>query len=265
MVLSLIFLHSGEELDKEIRFLHTFLYLAISIRQNSMIKGITIENNETNLLQYADDTTAVLSDISSAQTLFRLLNDFEKISGLAVNPSKTERLWIESLRENKSTSFVIKWTNEPVKALGVYYSYDQKLLHEKNFIERLGSVKKLINIWSARGLSLYGKIAVIKSLIIPKFVDIASLLSTPKGVIQELNRLIFKFLWKGVDIVTRLSTLNDYQRSGLKMIDLETMVKSLRLSWLKRIFSENNGTWKMYLRHQLQNVGGFFYFIATMV
>ena len=61
-----------------------------------MIKGITIEKNETKLLQYADDTTAVLSDISSAQTLFRLLDDFEKISGLAVNPSKTEGLWIGS-------------------------------------------------------------------------------------------------------------------------------------------------------------------------
>ena len=107
-----------------------------------MIKGITIEKNETKLLQYADDTTAVLSDISSAQTLFRLLDDFEKISGLAVNPSKTEGLWIGSLRENKSTPFGIISTNEPVKAFGVYYSYDQKLLHEKNFIERLDSIKK---------------------------------------------------------------------------------------------------------------------------
>ena len=163
-------------------------------------------------------------------------------------------------RENKSTPFGIKSTNEPVKALGVYYSYDQKLLHKKNFIERLDSVKKLINLWSARGLSLYGKITVINSLIIPKFVYIASLLTTPKGVIQELNRLIFKFLWKGVDKVTRLSTINDYQRSGLKMIDLETMVKSSRLSWLKRILSENNGTWKNYLRHQLKYIGGLFLF-----
>ena len=40
------------------------------------------------------------------------------------------------------------------------------------------------------------------------------------------------------------------------MIHLETMVKSLRLSWLKRIFSENNGTWKNYLCHQLKYVGG---------
>ena len=44
------------------------------------------------------------------------------------------------------------------------------------------------------------------------------------------------------------------------MIDLETMVKSLRLSGLKTIFSEKSGTWKNYLRHQLKYVGGLFLF-----
>ena len=234
--------------------------LATAIRQNSTIKGITIGKKETKLLQYADDTTAVLSDINSAQTLFKLLDDFKKLSGLEVNPTKTEGMWIGSSRENKTKPFGIKWPNEPIKALGVYYSYDQKLLHEKNFIENLDSVKKLINIWSARSLSLYGKVTIIKSLIVPKFVYVSSLLTTPKGVIQELNRLIFKFLWKGVDKVTRLSAINDYEKSGLKMIDLETMIKSLRLAWLKRIFSENDGAWKNYLQHILESFGGLFLF-----
>jgi len=93
----------------------------------------------------------------------------------------------------------------------------------------LDSVKKLLNIWSARGLSLYGKVTIIKSLIVSKFVYVMSLLTTPKGVIHELNRLIFKFLWKGVNKVTRLSAINYYEKNGLKMIDLETMVKSLHL------------------------------------
>ena len=230
--------------------------LAIAIRQNSMINGITIEKEETKLLQYADDTTAVLSDINSAHNLFKLLDDFKKLSGLAVNPTKTEGMWIGSLRENKAKPLGIKWQNEPIKALGVYYSYD----HEKKFIEKLDSVEKLTHIWSARGLSLYGKVTVIKSLIIPKFVYVSSLLTMPKGVIKELNQLIFKFLWKGVDKVTRLAVINDYQKSGLKMIDLETMAKSLRLAWLKRIFGENDGTWKNYLHHLLKRFGGLFVF-----
>ena len=64
-----------------------------------------------------------------------------------VNLTKTEGMWIGSSRENKTKPFGIKWCSEPIKALGVYYSYDKKLLHEKNFIENLDSVKKLINIY----------------------------------------------------------------------------------------------------------------------
>ena len=108
-----------------------------------------------------------------------------------------------------------------------YYFYDPKLLVEKNFIEKLDTIKKLINMWSSRGLSLYGKVTIIKSLVIPKFVYVSSLLPTPKEVIKQLNQLVFKFLWKGVDKVTRLLVINEYENGGLKMIDFEIMVKSL--------------------------------------
>ena len=40
--------------------------LALSIRANAEIKGIKMKQEETKLLQYADDTTAVLSDLNSA-------------------------------------------------------------------------------------------------------------------------------------------------------------------------------------------------------
>ena len=49
--------------------------------------------------------------------------------------------------------------------------------------------------------------------------------------------MIFKFLWKGTDKVTRLSTINEYENGALKMIDLESMIKSLRLALLKTIFT----------------------------
>lgn len=74
---------------------------------------------------------------------------------------------------------------------------------------------------------------------------------------------MFKFLWKGTDKVTRLSTIKDYENGGLKMIDLESMIKSLRLAWLKRIFGENDGAWKSYLRVSLQRYGGLFLFYCN--
>ena len=63
-----------------------------------------------------------------------------------------------------------------------------------------------------------------------------------------------------MDKTTRLSVINEYEKRGSKMIDLETMITSLRLTWLKRIFGVNDGAWKDYLRHQLKRFGGLFLF-----
>jgi len=84
-------------------------------------------------------------------------------------------------------------------------------------------------------------------------------LPTPNQLVKHLNQLLFKFLWKGTDKVTRMSTINKYEEGGLKMIDLESMVKALRLAWLRRIFNTNDGTWKRYLQHQLKSFGGLFF------
>jgi len=103
----------------------------------------------------------------------------------------------------------------------------------------------------------------IKSLIIPKIVFIKSLLPAPKEIVQELNLILVKFLWKGTDKVTRLSTIIEHENGGLKMIDLESMVKSLRLAWLKIIFGENDSAWKSYLRVAMKRYGGLFLFYCN--
>ena len=108
------------------------------------------------MLQYADDMTAALSDITSAHELFNLLDSFRISSGLSIKWSKTEGMWIGSTRSNKTKPLDINWPNELIKALGIFYMYDLKLLHENNFLENLDNIKKnfeylvfsrLISIW----------------------------------------------------------------------------------------------------------------------
>ena len=67
-------------------------------------------------------------------------------------------------------------------------------------------------------------------------------------------------MWKGTDKVTRLSTINEHENGRLKMIDLESMIKSLRPAWLKRIFQCNNGAWRSFLRFLLEPFGSLFLF-----
>ena len=76
--------------------------LAKAIRQNTAIKGVTIGKEETKLLQYADDTTAVLSDMDSTWALFTLLDVFKELSGLRMG------MWVGSSKSNKLKPFGIK-------------------------------------------------------------------------------------------------------------------------------------------------------------
>ena len=115
-------------------------------------------------------------------------------------------------------------------------------------------------MWSARGLLSIRQGDNNQIFLIPKNIYVCSIIPTHNKLLKELNKIMFKFLWKGVYEVTRASVINKYEEGGLRMVDLECMVKSLRLAWLKRIFSGTNGTWKSYLQHILSSVGGLFFF-----
>ena len=101
---------------------------------------------------------------------------------------------------------------------------------------------------------------LIKSVLIPTFVYISSLLPTPKEFVKELNQILLHFLRKGPDKVTRFSVINEYDKDELKMTDADSMVMSLRLAWLKRLFGTKDEYWKRYLLHLLEPYGGFFFF-----
>ena len=57
-----------------------------------------------------------------------------------------------------------------VKFLGIFITYDVELLVEKNFKQRLKKIANLINLWRLRGLSIHGKVGVIKAILLPKMI-----------------------------------------------------------------------------------------------
>ena len=50
---------------------------------------------------------------------------------------------------------------------------------KKNFNGKLGSLKKILNIWSSRDISVYGKINIVKTLTLSKLMFVCSVLDTP--------------------------------------------------------------------------------------
>ena len=136
------------------------------------------------------------------QNVFDLLHRFETLSGLKVNYTKTEAMWIGSYRDKTETPLSLKWF-KTAKALGVYFSYNKGASLQKNFYDKVSDIKKQIHLWNWRGLSLLGKVSVIKSLLLPKLIYIFSVLPTPSEFIALIQTIIYKFLWKGPDKVAR--------------------------------------------------------------
>ena len=168
-----------------------------SIRRSKDIKGINIQGDEVvKLSQYADDTTALLADVQSVSNLFDLLSLFEKCSGLKINQTKSEMLWLGSLRHRKDAIFNLQISDEPAYAFGVHFTYNIEASHKKNFSEKLGPLKKTLSIWSRRDISIYRKINIVKTLALSKRVFICSALETPKNFAKEVNNIVFDFIWK---------------------------------------------------------------------
>ena len=84
------------------------------------------------LSQYVDDTTCLFEDISSASNLFEKLDLCRLCSGLELNRSKTEALWLCSNKNRTSTPFGIRWPKDYVNALGICFTTDQNISYSKN-------------------------------------------------------------------------------------------------------------------------------------
>ena len=78
-----------------------------------------------------------------------------------------------------------------IYALGVYFSYNEELATKRNFFEiKLPKLKKILNIWLSRDISIYGRVNIMKTLAISKLTFICSVLDTPKGCTDEVNNIL---------------------------------------------------------------------------
>ena len=148
---------------------------------------------------YADDLTAFIKDERSSSHLFGLLNDFGTCSGLKINLSKTEGMWLGSLKRHlgKHAPFNITWPEQYVFALhvGVAFAYDSTTSYKINFEEKLVMLKNVLNQWTTRNLTLIGRICIVKTLAISKLVYNTSVLNVPLNFAEKVNDICFKFIW----------------------------------------------------------------------
>ena len=69
--------------------------------------------------------------------LLDILEKFETCSGLKINRTKSEAMWLGKWKNREDTPFNIKWPKDSVFALGIHFSNSEKVSGELNFYEKL--------------------------------------------------------------------------------------------------------------------------------
>ena len=90
-------------------------------KNDPTIKGIQVNKHELKISQYADDTTVFVRDLDSVVSLLTVLNEFKVLSGLEINTTKTEAMWLGEWKDRTDEPFGFKWPKDPVNALGVFF------------------------------------------------------------------------------------------------------------------------------------------------
>ena len=222
--------------------------LSILIDKNPDIKGIQIGRQMIKVTQFADDTTLLLDGSSSSlQATLNVLEIFGTISGLKVNSEKTKLIWIGSKKHSKEklrSTAQLQWIDTEFSILGITFSTDLHNIPCINYDKALAKAKKVINSWKYRNLTPIGKITVIKTLILSKFVHLFMIIPISNTFLNNIDKILYSFLWAGKpDRVSRKDICKTNLKGGLKMINLCHFEKSLKLSWLKLLTINYSKDW----------------------
>ena len=229
-------------------------FLSEAIRVNTKIEGINIHDHENKVSQYADDTSLFLKATEKIlRESIAVLNDFETISGLKINTEKTKVVKVGGWGDDRTIlckDLNLEWTTK-FDCLGISYDVENfDNIADENISKKINEIKKLINLWNSRYLTPFGKITIIKSLLISKITHVLLSLPTPSNdTFNTLDSIFSKFIWNCKNPKFRKKIIeNPICQGGMGLTNLSLFNSALKMSWLKRLLPQSTG-WAVFPIH----------------
>lgn len=243
-------------------FLNAGQILHDLVKENKNIRGLTLDEIELLIAQFADDTTLFIEYSREViEVVTDTLNVMSQNTGLVINYDKTNIYRIGSLANTDAKIYTTRkfnWTNDPIELLGVIIPTvpDVSLLAQLNFENTLNKSQSVIKLWSLRAPTLSGRILLVNALIMSLFVYKWQVL--PNMTDLYVNKLIANikaFIWNNKRPKIAYNILiQDRANGGLRLSDVLARQKSLKIQWMTRI--EDNILWQKCFYKSLQvNIG----------
>ena len=238
-------------------------YLSQSIKNNRDIVGLNICGKEKKLTTFADDTSLFLNPSKKVlRKTLQTLSDFEQVSVLKINLSKTKAVWIGSERfrdDGICHDLKLDWVHN-FTALGIKYDVRDLInITTLNCADKMNEIEKLLANWNKRNLTLLGRVTVVKSLALSKIVHfLISLPSPQKNFLREIDKKFYKFLWRQKPPKISKKTLEkDFKDGGLQMVNIEQFEHTLKAKWLKKNLTNKGGWADIPVDHNIDAIPHF--------
>ena len=218
--------------------------LAMTLRGNEKVQGITIGQIKNILNQFADDADVFsINSEESIREIFRELEWFRKQSGFMISNEKTMMYRIGSLRHSNAQLYGIDqvaWSNEDITVLGVTVSHDN--IVEKNYEIIQKKIRQTLGSWVHRGLTLTGRVLVVNTLVMSLLIyKMMVLPMIPERVIKNIDNEIRNYLWNGKRAKIAYSILkNPVKEGGLNLTDIKNREIALKATWPQVLSTEDD-------------------------
>ena len=94
----------------------------------------------------------------------------------------------------------------------------------------------MIDSWQQRFITYFGKITILKALIISQFVHVVINTHTPDWVIKKLTNICYRFIWNSPDKIKRDIAYLNTNQGGVSMINIKLHFLALKATCRSRIF-----------------------------
>ena len=216
--------------------------MALLLKHNPNIEGITVNEVMCILSQFADDTVMYLKfDPLTINAVTDVLNIVEKSLGLKVSYEKTKLYRVGSLAKSQAkiyTKQTYLWSNGPIELLGTSIDcVDNSLVIHENYEKVISKVRQVCKDWYYRTLTLFGKVKIVNTLIASLFVyKMNVMLDLTEKQIVEIEQMIRDFLWAGKKDKIPLRILQlDTTQGGLRLVNLRHRQSAFKIKWIWKI------------------------------
>ena len=204
----------------------------------------------------ADDLTCFPINEKEIKEVFKIIQEFTKISGLEVNKDKSELMLIGKWKLEEIENLGLEIV-DTMKITGVHFGKlaSRPKTNKLNFESMIRGVENNLQKWKCRILSVLGRVTVVKSEGLSRLQFLANATVIPQDYRKKLDKPICRFLWNGpIPKIARIRAAKKWEEGGIKLPFVEDIIAAASMHWLKRI-ETSDSIWARTIKHELKHLG----------